>query len=182
MNILTIRALAMPKQKEHHMPLESYLESNFYSNKGLGFNTYKKLYDSCIVPIMDYAGGVWGYEPNENLKRKEYKSGPCFFGVNKYAPIVGVEGEMGWITPAVHRKLEILRLWNRLMSLEEDRLPRQVFHNMSYTDHPWASNIKEMFHLLGASYVFHNNVPIRNFKTFINFANKKLMKEYGTNE
>ena len=36
--------------------------------------------------------------------------------------------------------------------------------------------------LLDASYVFHNNVPIRNFKTFINFANKKLMKEYETDE
>ena len=47
----------------------------------------------------------------------------CFLGVNKYAPIVGVEGEMGCTTAAVHRKLEILRLWNRLMLLEEDRLP-----------------------------------------------------------
>ena len=64
---------------------------------------------------MDYAGGVWGYKPNKNLKR-------CFLGVNKYAPIVGVEGEMGWTTQAVHRQQEILRLWNRLMLLEEDRL------------------------------------------------------------
>ena len=80
------------------------------------------------------------------------------------------------------QSVQILRLWNRLMSLEEDRLPRQVFNNMSYTDHPWVSNIMEIFHLVDVSYVFHNNVPIRNFKTFINFANKKLMKEYKTNE
>ena len=121
------------------------LLSKFYSNKGLGFNTYKKLYESCIVPIMDYAGGVWGYEPNENLKRIQIRAMRCFLGVNRYAPIVGVEGEMGWTTPAVRRKLEILRLWNRLMSLEDDRLPRQVFNNMSYTDHPWVSNIKKYF-------------------------------------
>ena len=131
---------------------------------------------------MDYAGGFWGYEPNENLKRIQIRAMRCFLGVYRYAPLVGVEGEMGWTTPAVCRKLEILMLWNKLMSLEEDRLPRQVFNNMSYTDHPWVSNIKEIFHLLDASYVFHNNVPIRNFKTFINFANKKLMKEYETDE
>ena len=40
----------------------------------------------------------------------------------------------------------------------------------------------EIFHLVDVSYVFHNNVPIRNFETFINFANNKLMKEYETNE
>ena len=68
------------------------------------------------------------------------------------------------------------------MSLEEDRLPKQVFNNISYTDHTWVSNVKEVVHLLDASYVFHNNVPIRNSKTFINFANKKLMKEYETDE
>ena len=80
------------------------------------------------------------------------------------------------------QSVEILRLLNRLISLEEDRLPRQVFNNRSYTDHPWVSNIMQIFHLLDVSYVFHNKVPIRNFKTFINFANKKLMKEYETNE
>ena len=121
---------------------------------------------------MDYAGGVWGYGPNENLKRIQIRAMRCFLGVNKYAPIVGVEGEMGWTTPAVRRKLEILRLWNRLMSLEEDRLPRQVFNNMSYTDHPWVSNIKEIFHLLDASYVFYNNVPIRNLKHLLTLLTK----------
>ena len=50
------------------------LLSKFYSNKGLGFNTYKKLYDSCIVPIMDYAGGFCGYEPNENLNRIQIRA------------------------------------------------------------------------------------------------------------
>ena len=50
------------------------LLSKFYSNKGLGFNTYKKLYDSCIVPIMDCAGGFCGYEPNENLNRIQIRA------------------------------------------------------------------------------------------------------------
>ena len=89
------------------------LLSKFYSSKGLSYYTYKKLYDSCIVPIMDYAGGVWGYEPNENLKRIEIIAMRCFLGVNKYAPIAGIEGDTGSTTPSVSRKLEILRLLNR---------------------------------------------------------------------
>ena len=33
----------------------------------------------------------------------------CFLGVNKYAPIAAIEGDMGWITPDVRHKLAILR-------------------------------------------------------------------------
>ena len=76
-----------------------------------------------------------------------------------YAPTVGVEGKMGCTTPAVCRKLEILRLWNRLMLLEENRLDRQVFNNMSYTDHPWVSNIKEIFHLGQSFLIFRFTDP-----------------------
>ena len=41
------------------------LLSKFYLNKGLGYETYKKLYNSCIVTIMDYNSAIWGY--NEKL-------------------------------------------------------------------------------------------------------------------
>ena len=42
---------------------------------------------------MDYAGGIRGWDPNENLNRIQFRAIRCFLGVSKYAPIVGVEGE-----------------------------------------------------------------------------------------
>ena len=32
----------------------------YYSNIGLAINTYTKLYEACVCPIMDYCSGVWG--------------------------------------------------------------------------------------------------------------------------
>ena len=31
----------------------------------------------------------------------------CFIGVNKYAPVVGLKGDMGWIPPETRHKLEM---------------------------------------------------------------------------
>ena len=90
------------------------LLSKFYLNKGLGYETYKKLYNSCIVPIMDYNSAIWGY--NEKLY--------------KYAPTAGVEGDLGWVRPLIRRKIEILRFWNRIVSLDDSRQPRQIYNEM----------------------------------------------------
>ena len=50
---------------------------------------------------------------------------------------------------------------------------------MSYTDHPWVSNIKEIFHLLGASYVHVDDLFIKTslkkfevFRTILTFEIK----------
>jgi hypothetical protein len=41
--------------------------SKFRSLKNVGFNTLDKMYHSSVVPIIDYASGVWGY--------KQYREG-----------------------------------------------------------------------------------------------------------
>ena len=35
--------------------------AKYYKNKGLGYKTYTKLYESCVYPIMDYCASVWGH-------------------------------------------------------------------------------------------------------------------------
>ena len=54
------------------------LLAKFYSNKGLGYKTYTKLYDSCISPIMDYCPGVWGHVRNDKITKIHTKAMRCF--------------------------------------------------------------------------------------------------------
>ena len=75
------------------------LLSKYYGNKGLGYNTYKKLFDSCVAPITDYASGIWGFTTNDKNKQSANHSHEMLFRRNKYAPIVAIEGDMGWTTP-----------------------------------------------------------------------------------
>ncbi len=43
-------------------------------------------------------------------------------GVHKFAPILGHMGDMGWVSNRGRWKLNILRLWNRLVLMSDDRL------------------------------------------------------------
>ena len=36
--------------------------STIHNNKDFRFNTYEKLYYSCVTPVSDYASSVWGYK------------------------------------------------------------------------------------------------------------------------
>ena len=77
------------------------LLSKFYLNKGLGYETYKKLYNSCIVPIMDYSSAIWGYNDNDDINKVHQRSMRNFLGVYKYAPTAGVEGDLFWVRPLI---------------------------------------------------------------------------------
>lgn len=52
----------------------------------------------------------------------------CFLGVHKYAAKVAVNGDAGWDPCIVKQRCEMVRLWNRLVSLPEERLTRNIFN------------------------------------------------------
>ena len=103
-----------------------------------------------------------------------------FLGVYKYAPTAGVKGELGWVRPLIRRKIEILRFWNRILSLDDSRLPRQIYNEMLLKGHPWISNVKEIFDSINATDAFENNVAIVNFKQFsiYMYVNNTFMNIY----
>ena len=35
--------------------------SKIQSHKDVGYKTYSKLFSSCVVPVLDYCSGVWGF-------------------------------------------------------------------------------------------------------------------------
>ena len=70
---------------------------------------------------MDYCSGVWGYGPNERLHKIHMRALRCYLGVNKYTAKAGIEGELAWATPQIRRTLNMLRLWNRTVGMENIR-------------------------------------------------------------
>ena len=55
------------------------LIAKFYSNKGLGYKTYTKLYDTCVAPVMDYCSAIWGYETHIKLDRIHLREQKGYF-------------------------------------------------------------------------------------------------------
>ena len=152
--------------------------AKYYLNKGLGYNTYTKLYDSCVCPVMDYASGVWGFCEHDNLEKIHSRAMRCYLGVNKYAAKCGIEGDMCWTPPKIRRSIEILRLWNRLVGMPENRLPKQLYDYLLLHDAPWVVDVKELFTAINCPDIFQNNVRIINFTEFKNYAVDKLLSLY----
>ena len=55
-----------------------------------------------------------------------------FLGVHHFSPKLALEGDMGGMLCRNRRFICILRLWNRLLNLPDDRLTKQIFINDYY--------------------------------------------------
>ena len=117
---------------------------------------------------MDYCSGVWGHVRNDKITKIHTKAIRCFLGVNKYAPVAVIEGDMGWITPETRHKLEILRTWNNLVAMDDKRLPKLVYNYLREQSTLCAKDTKEIFNQIKCLDLFDKNVPIINFKEFLN--------------
>jgi hypothetical protein len=156
------------------------LLSKYYLNKGLGLKMYTKFYDTCISPIMDYCSGVWGYDHNNKLHAIHLRTMRCYLGVNKYATKVAIEGELGWAAPQIRRMLNMLRLWNKIVSMENTRLPKLIYEQMlaSNSIGTWTRDLKCVFERIKCNDILENNIPVVNIKVFLNHAKERLMSDY----
>lgn len=50
-----------------------------------------------------------------------------FWGVYRFAQIPAVQGDVGWVPGSVQPTCEMIRLWNRLIKMSEDRINKKVF-------------------------------------------------------
>ncbi len=52
----------------------------------------------------------------------------------------------------------MIRLWNRLVKMSDDRLTKNIFIWDTFHCHPWASELKSVFYLNKTSFIFHNKL------------------------
>ena len=70
--------------------------SKIHSFKDVGFETYTKLYYSCVVPVTDYCSGVWGFRDFNKGDMIQNRAIRYFLGVHRFTPILAISGDMGW--------------------------------------------------------------------------------------
>ena len=95
--------------------------------KGLGYKTYSKMYHTGVVPILDYCAGIWSFNKSEKADSVQNRAIRWYLGVHKYAPNLAINGEMGWVNSDIRRKVEMLRYWNKLLDMDDNRLTKKVF-------------------------------------------------------
>ena len=153
--------------------------SKIHSYKDVGYNTYSKLFNSCVAPVLDYCAGVWGFKQFGKIDTVQNRAIRYFLGVHRFTPILAINGEMGW-TISMHRRwANMLRLWNRLIGMNNDRLTKCVFE----TDYcapgkTWCSEIKSIFDQLNMQNNFVNKLTV-NLKHAENQLGTTYQREWN---
>ena len=71
-------------------------------------------------------------------------------------PILGIQGDMGWVLPEFRYHLFMIRYWNRLLKMENHRLPKKImeYNLQNISNDNWCSNLCNIFTKLNLSESF----------------------------
>jgi len=135
--------------------------SKIHMLKDLGMKSYEKLYESCVVPILDYCSGVWGYRKYQSCDNVQNRAIRYFLGVHRFAPLLAINGDVGWLPSIYRRWLNIIRFWNRLNTLDNQRLTKLVFDkDYEKCRNNWCHELKDILSRLGLSDYYDNRAVI----------------------
>ena len=119
--------------------------SKLKSLKDVRYKTYSTLYNTQILPILNYCSSVWAH-------KKAYecdKAIQYFMGVHSFTPVAAINGDMGWLPCKYRIYLCMFRLWNRLIKMEPNRLPKLVFSwDLNSSKSNWLKTVKEACNIL----------------------------------
>jgi len=118
--------------------------------KDIGYRTFCKLYSSCVSPILDYGATIWGYHKSNNTDIILNKAIRYYLGVHKYAPNIAIQADIGWLNDKYRRFIPLLRYWNRLQCMSEDRLTKKVFSwdYLLLNSNSWSNDLQCVFESL----------------------------------
>lgn len=124
--------------------------NKIHSLKDFGFRAYEKLFQSCVIPIMDYGSSTWGNKPFQSIDNVQNRALRYFLGVHRFAPTLALHGDTGWIPSLYRHWINILRYWNRLLVMDENRLTRKVFDfDYAQRNNNWSCQVKQIMDKVG---------------------------------
>ena len=101
-----------------------------------------------MVPITDYAAGVWGFKAYDEHDKLQNRAIRTFLGIGKSTCLLAMEAETGWLLPRYRSYCEIIRLWHRLVNMDTNRIAHKVFlwdlHLTERYRNTWCGDVKTL--------------------------------------
>ena len=139
------------------------LRNKIYNVKDMKLGTFTKLFTTGITPILDYCSGVWGFNSYKSIEDVQRKASRYFLGVHKLCPIAALEGDIGWVTCSVRRRINMIKLYNRLSIMDDTRLPKRLLLyniDMMNITRNWCSEMSDLLHDLESQSDVRNVQPL----------------------
>ena len=124
-------------------------------NGDISYKTFIKLYSGCVVPILDYCGGIWGVKKCKqrklnHLDKVQQRVQHFYLGIDKRSPIAGFEADMPLSDGLDRRIVEGVRFYNSLLKLDTTRLVKQVYETSQVNlKESWVGDIRDWLIELG---------------------------------
>ncbi len=83
--------------------------SKLKSFRNAGYKAFSKMYESHVVPVIDYSAGVWGYLKFEEGGQIQNQAIRYYLEVHQKASIVVIEWDMGCIRTKIRDWVAMLR-------------------------------------------------------------------------
>ena len=94
---------------------------------------------------MLYGSEARGYYKLKKCDKIQYRVMRFFLGVHKFTPTIGLQGDMGWVSLSLDRHVSMVRFWNRLMSMNSDRLSKHIFlWDYELNNNNWSFHIRNI--------------------------------------
>lgn len=127
--------------------------------ENMGFKTFTTLYNTGVLSILNYCSEVWGFGRLSKCDTVQNRALRVFLGVHRFAPNMGLYGDTGWLSCRSLRWQNMLRYWNRLLSMPETRLAKQVFlWELTQSNNNWSKEISNICQELGLN-IFQDRLP-----------------------
>ncbi len=103
--------------------------SKFKSTKNITYDIFETLFNTGVVPIMDYCAGFGGYYDSDvinNIQNRAMRY-MYFLGVNIFTPNHTLYLGTVLVMKRYRRWLSFAQLWNRLILMNDNRITQKVF-------------------------------------------------------
>ena len=146
--------------------------------KEMTANTFFKIFDTKIQPILLYSAELWGLNKLEHFKKIHMLACKRFLGVPGRTPNKMIYGELARYPLYINSYCACMRYWFKLLQMDASRLPNKAYQMLQNMDsvgvHCWVSKIREILCLTGFNIVWLQQ-GVGDVKAFLRIFKQRLV-------
>lgn len=82
---------------------------------------------NCVAPVLDYCNEVWGLQNYHSIELVQNRALRFNLGAHRFTPLPALHGEFGQKLSHRRHYMNSVRLWNRQLKKEDERITNGVF-------------------------------------------------------
>ena len=150
----------------------------FQKYKEMSPNTFFKIFDVKIQPVLLYSSEVWGLHRLDSVEKVHLMACKRFLGVPIKSPNKMVYGDLGRYPLYINAYVSCLRYWFRILQMEKERLPYKAYLMLLNLDNNgkncWASKVRMILCDTGFNVVWLQQ-SVGNVKMFLRAFKQRLV-------